>query len=175
MTKYLALILFIILSSFAFFVLKDWEIVSGYTIKFDGKYARGSFEKLAGAISFDPENLSTAKFDVTVDVASINTGIDLKNKHAKSDKWFDAEKFPVIHFISSKVEKLDTSYVVHGELELRGIKKQLSIPFSFQKNETQSLFYGTFNVNRGDFGIGKSTGKDSDSTSVEVYVPVQGL
>lgn len=156
-------------------MFQNWNISSGYSIKFDGKYAHGTFEKLNGYISFDPLDPGSSKFDVTVDVASISTGIELKNKHAKSDKWFDAEKYPLIHFVSSSVSKADTGFVVHGELEMHGIKKDMAIPFTFRSDAGQSMFYGKFKVNRGDFAIGKTNGKDSDSTSVEVYVPVTAV
>jgi polyisoprenoid-binding protein YceI len=162
----------LVLSSFTLVLFQNWTITPGYSIKFDGKYAHGSFDKLSGTINFDPLNLDNSKFDVVVDVASINTGIDLKNKHAKSDKWFDAEKYPVIHFVSSSVAKSDTGFVVRGELELHGVRKGIEIPFAFRSDEGRSAFYGKFKVNRGDFAIGKTNGKDSDSTAVEVYVPV---
>ncbi|SKC06013.1 YceI family protein [Dyadobacter psychrophilus] len=173
-TKYrsIALAAVIILSSFTILYIAEWEIGKGYIVRFDGKYAKGSFSDLSGLITFDPENLQAAKFDVSVKVASIETGNDLKNKHAKSDKWFDAEQFPEIHFTSSEVTRIDSAFVVRGMLELRGIRKEVAIPFTFQQKGAGSLFYGKFKVNRGDFGIGKTNGKDSDSTLVEVSVPV---
>lgn len=170
--KLLALTATIILSSFTFLYLADWEISKGYTIHFDGKYAKGSFSDLGGLITFNPENPEAAKFDVSVKVASIETGNDLKNKHAKSDKWFDAEQFPEIHFTSSQVTRVDSAFIVKGMLELHGIRKEIAIPFTFRQQETGSMFYGKFKVNRGDFGIGKTNGKESDSTVVEVSVPV---
>jgi len=160
----------VMLCSFTIVILQDWEISAGFTIHFDGRYAQGSFEKLAGSIRFDPENPENAKFDVTVDVTSIETGNDLKNKHAQSEKWFDAARFPSIRFTSSDVIKRDSGYVVRGDLEVRGIKKMVEIPFVFKKDSP--AFLGKFKVNRGDFGIGKSTGKSSDSTTIEVMVPV---
>jgi polyisoprenoid-binding protein YceI len=121
----------LVLSSFTLVLFQNWTITPGYSIKFDGKYAHGSFDKLSGTINFDPLNLDNSKFDVVVDVASINTGIDLKNKHAKSDKWFDAEKYPVIHFVSSSVAKSDTGFVVRGELELHGSERASKFPLLF--------------------------------------------
>ena len=117
-------------------------------------------------------DVSKSSFDVTVDVNSIETGKELKNKHAVSEKWFDAEKFPVIHFVSSEVIKIDSAYIVKGALDLHGVKREISIPFTFTAGSEKASFQGSFKVNRGEFGIGKSTGKDSDSTSVEISVPV---
>jgi polyisoprenoid-binding protein YceI len=172
MRKYLTVITALIAASFTGAMLQDWKIGSGYTIRFDGKYAHGTFSNLTGSLAFDPEHLGEAKFDVTVDVASIDTGIELKNKHARSDKWFDAEKYPAIRFTSSQVSRTDTGFAVRGDLELKGIKKEIWIPFGFRQTPEQSVFYGRFKVNRGDFGIGKANGKESDSTAVEVMVPV---
>lgn len=175
MKKYLTSISLLIMSGYAFAMIAGWRIVEGYQIRFDGKYAHGSFQKMEGNIRFDPQNPDDSRFEVAVDVASIDTGIELKNKHARSEKWFDAEKYPRIYFVSKAVSRTDTGFVVRGELELRGIKKEIAIPFAFTSAGDHHLFYGKFKVNRGDFGIGKVSGKESDSTTVEVSVPVLSL
>lgn len=175
MKKYLTVISLLILSAYAFVTVTSWRIGEGYQIRFDGKYAHGSFQKMEGKIRFDPGHPEESRFDVAVDVASIDTGIDLKNKHARSDKWFDVEKYPRIHFLSTSVSRTDTGFVVRGELELKGVKKEIAIPFAFRSEGDRHLFYGKFKVNRGDFGIGKVNGKESDSTVVEVSVPVLAL
>lgn len=165
----------LLISAFTFVVPKQWAISAGYKIKFSGKFADGTFENLKGTILFDPMDLAKSSFEVTVDVRSIDTGKELKNKHAISDKWFDVEKFPFIHFISSEVVKTDSAYVVNGALNLHGVKKEISIPFTFTEENGKAFFRGNFKVNRGEFGIGKSAGKDSDYTSVEISVPVTGI
>ncbi|MGN7885130.1 YceI family protein [Dyadobacter sp. 22481] len=175
MRKYLTVVSSLIMSAFSFAVVAGWRIVEGYQIRFDGKYAYGSFRQMEGNIRFDPGHPEDSRFEVSVDVASIDTGIELKNKHAKSDKWFYAEKYPRIHFASTSVSRTDTGFVVRGELELKGIKKAIAIPFAFRSTGDQHVFYGRFKVNRGDFGIGKVSGGESDSTAVEVSVPVLAL
>ena len=175
MRKYLTVISLLIMSGYAFDMIAGWRIAEGYQIRFDGKYAHGSFRKMEGDIRFDPMHPGDSRFEVSVDVASIDTGIELKNKHARSEKWFDAERYPRIYFVSKSVSRTDTGFVVRGELELRGTKKDIAIPFAFTDADDQHLFYGKFKVNRGDFGIGKVSGKESDSTTVEVSVPVRSL
>jgi polyisoprenoid-binding protein YceI len=95
----------------------------------------------------------------------------MKNKHAKSDKWFDAKQFPSITFISSKFSKAATGYQVDGILELHGVKKPVSIPFTFAGN----TFKGSFSVNRMDYGIGTMEGmskKVSNEIKLDISVPV---
>ncbi len=93
-------------------------------------------------------------------MTSIDTGIELKNKHAQSDKWFDAAKYPRITFRSKLVARTDTGFVVNGDLELKGVKKEITIPFGFRQYERQSQFYGKFKVNRETSGSVKLMAKN---------------
>lgn len=161
----------ILLSAFATNNSTDWQISDGYFIKFTGKGAEGIFKTFRGDISFDENNLSGSKFSTSIDVSSINTGNGMKNKHAKSDKWFDAKQFPTITFISNKFSKTSTGYQVEGTLEMHGTKKQITIPFSF----TSNIFKGNFSVNRMDYGIGTMEGmskKVSNQIDLEIFIPV---
>ena len=149
----------------------NWQIADGYSIKFSGTDAEGIFKKMSGDISFNEKELETSKFSTSIDVASINTGNGMKNKHAVSDKWFDAEKYPSITFTSSKFSKSKTGYNVAGTLEMHGTKKEITIPFTFSSN----TFKGKFSVNRMDFGIGTMKGmskKVSNEINLEISVPV---
>jgi polyisoprenoid-binding protein YceI len=159
-------------SAFTFINSPDWAINTGFAVKFSDKNADGIFKDLKGGIIFDESNPSAAKFDVTIDVNSINTGNGLKNKHAKSAKWFDAEKYPTIHFTSTAVTKTATGYTAAGELEMHGVRKPLTIPFTFQAGGGKGTFKGSFKVNRTDFGIGEAKGNDKDFTELDITVPV---
>ncbi len=160
-----------LLSAFTTIKSIDWQITDGYSIKFKGTKAEGIFKTMTGNISFNENDLSASKFSVAVEVSSINTGNGMKNRHAKSDKWFDATKYPTITFISSKISKSTEGYLVEGTLEMHGVKKQIAIPFTFISN----LFKGNFSVNRMDFGVGTMDGmskKVSNEIALEIAVPV---
>ncbi|PWV49781.1 YceI family protein [Chitinophaga sp. S165] len=159
-------------SAFTFISSQSWKIAQGYSIKFSGSGANGIFKDLKGQVIFDEKDLAASKFDVTIDVSSINTGNGLKNTHAKGGKWFDASKYPTIHFTSSKVSKTAAGYEAHGELEMHGVKKPFTVPFTFTKNGTGGTFNGNFDVNRVDFGIGEAGGRVDDVFKLNVTVPV---
>ena len=59
-----------------------------FRIKNFGGTVIGSFKGLNGTIHFNPSDLSSAAFDVTVDVNTINTGIDMRNNDLKKEKYF---------------------------------------------------------------------------------------
>jgi polyisoprenoid-binding protein YceI len=109
-------LLIIAASAFTFIQSQNWKIGEDYSIKFSGNNASGIFKGLKGTVDFDDANLASSKFDVTVDVATINTGNGMKNTHAKSDKWFDAEKYPTITFVSTSITKSATGYDEKGNL-----------------------------------------------------------
>ena len=139
----------LIASAFTFFQSVEWKISDNYSVKFDGGDPSGEFTGLKGSIKFDEKNLADSKFDCTVDVASINTGNGMKNTHAKSDKWLDATKYPVIHFTSKSISKTESGYEAKGTLDFHGVQKEITLPFTFVNN----VFAGTFEVNRMDYGI----------------------
>lgn len=152
----------------------SWTIAENYNIAFSSNDAAGIFRTFRGTIAFDETNPAASKFDVTVDVASINTGNGLQNKHAKSDEWFDAAKYPTIHFTSARIAKTAAGYLVTGDLEMHGVKKSTTIPFSFNKTgNNQGTFTGSFNVNRSDWHIGKPGGEVAEDIKIDISVPVK--
>ena len=148
--------------------LQSYKIGAKHDVKFDSKDASGIFSELSGDIEFDSNDLSKSKFDLKIGVASINTGNALQNKHAKSDKWFDAEKYPNITFTSNKFEKTDAGYKATGTLEIKGVKKNTTIPFTFKNN----AFNAKFSVDRNDFNIGKPSADVGNVIDIDATIPV---
>jgi polyisoprenoid-binding protein YceI len=142
---------------------QQWKITEDHAISFANKDVSGVFKEISGSITFDPANLGTAKFDLKIKVESISTGNGMQNKHAIGSEWFNAAKFPAITFISEKVVKSDAGYKAIGKLEMHGIEKEITIPFTFSKKGNKGTFIGKFSVDRTDFGVG-SKGKDVEET-----------
>lgn len=173
MKKFLLLLTSFVLLSFTILNF-NWGINEGYSIKFSGKNAEGTFSGLSGLIQFDDKNIAAAKFDVVVKTNTIQTGNATKDKHARGDSWFDVEKYPEIRFTSSSFEKVGAGYTVKGRLTLHGTTREVSIPFTFKRNGEDGIFEGRFVVNRNDYGIegnffGFSVG---DMFTIDLRVPV---
>ncbi len=160
----------VLLSAFTIYNT-NWKINDNYNIHFVGTDVEGVFEKFKGEVAFDENELPTSKFSLLVEVESIATGNFLKNRHAKSDKWFDAEKYPNISFKSSKFSKTASGYAVEGLLNIHCVEKEITIPFTF----TNNIFKGNFTVNRMDYKIGTMEGmskKVSNEIKIDFSVPV---
>lgn len=160
-------------SAFTFIQSTNWKVNDGYSIKFTSDDPSGVFTGLKGTIVFDEESLPTSKFDMTVDVSTINTGNGMKNTHAKSEKWFDAAKYPNITFTSSEITKTANGYQAKGNMEIHGVKKDFVIPFTFAKTATGGLFTASFDINRLDFNINTAEPAHGASTlKVDLSIPV---
>src|SRR5690606_28340669 len=97
-------ILVLSLSAFTAVYLLPWQVKENdYSIKFSTKGASGTLTGLKGTIDFDLANLANSRFDVTVDVNTIDTGLGLKDKHAKAENFLDVENYPTIRFASSTI------------------------------------------------------------------------
>ncbi|MBC7849968.1 MAG: YceI family protein [Chitinophagaceae bacterium] len=161
-------LLIISASAFTVYKAQNWKIGENYSVKFTSKDPSGTFSGLKGNVVFDEKNLAASKFDVSIDVATINTGNGGQNNHAKSEQWFDAEKYPQIKFTSSAITKTAAGYEAKGILDIHGVQKEAIIPFTFQNN----TFVGRFDVNRKDFNINPSNTKTADVLAVDLSIPV---
>lgn len=164
----------IILVSSAFTVINSvsWQVNDdSYAVKFDTKAASGIIKGLKGTINFDEANLPASGFDVTVDVNTLSTGNGMKNHHAKSEGFFDAEKYPLIHFVTSKIEKTKDGYLATGKLTIKETTKDITIPFTFAGSGNEGTFKGDFDINRTDYGLIRSG--VGEVVKVELDIPVK--
>ena len=128
---------------------------------------RGKFNSSSGTIVIDREAKS-GTVGVTIDLTSVDTGLDDLNGHLKKADFFDVEKYPTATF-KGKLAKFENGAPteVQGELNLHGVTKPVTLaltsfkcmPHPMKKKE----FCGanaTATINRDDFGIvwGKAFG-----------------
>lgn len=114
----------------------------------------GTISGMQGQISFDPQNLDASNFDVSVELASINTESAKRDDHLKQADFFDVANHPQISFKSSRVMAVGSGYKAVGILTIRGIAKEVALPFEYKNNR----FEGNLELNRADFQVGKLPG-----------------
>ncbi len=80
----------------------------------------GEWGKVEGTVDFDPEDVAATKVTVTIDPASVNTGVEALDKHMKTADMFDVEKFDTITFEStSAVQSGKNTLTVTGDLTIK--------------------------------------------------------
>lgn len=119
----------------------------------------GSFNQWSGTIEAEPGNFEAGSVELTIQVASIDTKNEKRDGHLKSDDFFNAEKWPTITFTSTAIEdKGDNLYHVTGDLTIRDVTKQVTIPVEFLGSQqamgtTVAGFEGELTINRKDFNV----------------------
>ena len=162
----------------SFVVLQNWHISDNNAITFKIKSMLGTVDGtvggLKGAIAFDPNDVKNSTVDVTLDLSTIKTGMDKRDKDIKEEAaWFDVAKYPLIAFKSSSVTKNASGYIVDGTLTIKGISKKAQIPFTFGETAGNGNFTGTLKINRLDFNVGKPSSAVKDDVEVSINVPVK--
>ena len=119
----------------------------------------GRFKDFSGFINFDEKDVTRSTVEFTAKVASIDTGVAPRDTHLKSADFFEAEKFPEMKFKSTKVEKKDKKLLLTGDLTIKGVTRQVSLPFTLTGAVTDPWGGTRFGIeasttlNRRDYGI----------------------
>lgn len=89
---------------------------------------RGSFQEFDGTIEVEGDDYNTLKADVVIKTASVSTNTPQRDDHLRSADFFDSEKYPEMHFVSTGVEKKgDDRYTLKGDLTIKDITKPVAL------------------------------------------------
>jgi polyisoprenoid-binding protein YceI len=109
------------------FGVSDQRTNISFESQTDFEHILGSTNQLTGKVRVDWET-GTAKLNLTVPVASMKTGIDLRDEHLRSPGWLDEEKYPEIEFKADKISSLgENKYKVEGTFTMHGVSKALVV------------------------------------------------
>jgi polyisoprenoid-binding protein YceI len=144
-----------------------------FTVKNFGLNTDGKLSGLKGTILFDPSRLSSSSFNVSVDVNTINTGIEMRDSHLKREEYFYTEKYPNISFVSTEIKANNDGFIVTGALTIKGISKNISFPFTAVTQNGGMLFTADFSINRKDFDVGGASAVLSNNVDISLKVFAQ--
>jgi len=131
-----------------------------FSVKHMGiSFVNGSFKKFDGSVVASKPDLTDAKIGFTVDVNSISTDVEQRDKHLKSDDFFNAETYPSMKFESTGFKKLNGSnYELSGKLTIRDVTKDVKFNVVYggtaqQQGKTKAGFTATTTINRLDYHV----------------------
>ena len=139
----------------------------------------GYFKIFEGSMEHSKPDFSDAKINFTVDVNSINTDNENRDKHLKSDDFFNAEKFPQMKFESTSFTSVgNNKYKLAGNLTIRDVTKPVTFDVTYggtanMGKTVKSGFKAKATINRFDYGLkwdrateagGMVVGKDVEVT-----------
>lgn len=150
----------------------DEESKIHFVIKNIGINTGGDISGMKGTIKFNAKKPASASFDVTATVSTIDTDNERRDKHLNEADFFDAEKYPQIRIVSTKIlpGKDMKNFIFHGKLTIKNVTKDIVFPFTAVSKKGDALFKGNFEIKRSDFGIGKQSATMSDKVKVSLTV-----
>jgi len=119
----------------------------------------GSFKSFDGSMTSSKPDFSDATISFTADVNSVSTDNEQRDKHLKSDDFFNAEKFPRIKFVSKSFNALgNNKYILAGDLTIRDITKTVSFDVTYggtvtAMGGTHAGFKAKTSINRFDYNL----------------------
>jgi len=130
----------------------------------------GTISGMKGTIGFNQNDLSASYFDVSLEVATIDTDNNARDKHLKNEDFFEVNTYPKMYFKSSSIYQDGNQYKVKGQLTIKDVTKEVEIPFSSSISEGKTTLEGQLTINRKDYHVGMDTGKFSVGLDIEVTI-----
>lgn len=187
----IALIFMILAGQTVLAAARDWELDkahSNFYFRIGHIFSKvnGSFNDFSGEIKFDPQNLAESRFYFEIKTDSIDTNIAKRDKHLQSGDFFDAGKFPLMTFESSKITDVGNNvYEIFGKFTVKGKSYDLMLPLTLAgvkahpavKNKEVIGFNGGVTIDRLAYKVG--TGKFAEmgvvDKDVDVFVTLEAL
>ena len=130
---------------------------------------QGRFKSFS--VSFDP---AAGRLDVVIDMRSFDTGDSQRNETLAGKDFFDITQYQQSRFTASRVEKTAAGYEATGSLTLRGVTRNVTIPFTWRTATVQgrSVGYlaGQMTLKRLDFGVGQGQWQSTEWVGNDVTV-----
>jgi polyisoprenoid-binding protein YceI len=154
----------------------------GFSVRHIFTKVPGFFSKVKGSFVVDRDNLENSKAEGVIDVASITTSAPLRDEHLRSEKFFDAAKYPTMTFTSKSwkksTEEPDT-FAVTGDLTIRAVTKEVLLKVKSlgfgpgMQEKTVSGWELSTVLDRRDFGI--TAGQGPIGNKVEVLINIEAI
>lgn len=140
----------------------------------------GLFRSFDANITTPEDGFENATYNVTIDVSSIDTGVERRDEHLRSDDFFGVEEHPEMTFTSTSSKKDgEDRYKVTGDLSLHGITKPVTLDVwhrgTITKDDGTEVagFQITGTLSREDFNIGPGFPEPALSDDVRIKVDAE--
>lgn len=139
---------------------------------------RGTFTKLSGNVQYDPADVAKTSMDVTIDAASVDSRVEMRDNDLRSDHFLDVQKYPTITFKSKRVEAAGADKLkVTGDLTIRGVTKEVvlnvdgpSKPMKDPRGRQHMGASATTTISRTDFGMKGYQGMVGNDVAITIDV-----
>lgn len=141
-----------------------------FTGSVDGESFDGSFDRFEGTLQLDPADLAATRFDITIEVASVDTDNPERDEVLASPEWFDPTGHPQARFQASGARIDGDGYISDGSLQLRGVSAPVSLRYTLSADGKR--LRGEADLDRLDWQLGGPDWADDGLVAYAVKVRV---
>ena len=120
----------------------------------------GTFDKVSGTAQMDDKEFAKSSVDAVIDVASVDTRVQMRDNDLRSDHFFDVAKYPTMEFKSKRIEKQGDGYKMIGDLTMHGVTREVTLnmdePSAIMTDQHGNMhrgFSASGTINRKDWGM----------------------
>lgn len=129
-----------------------------------------------GKLVFDDKNPAASSVEVSMPLDKLDTHVGALDEHLKKPDFFDAAKYPVITFKSTRVQALGgNKYKVTGDLTVHGVTHPVVLDATLNRQGVHPMakvpaigFDATATIKRSDFGVGAYVPNVSDEVKIHI-------
>ncbi len=142
-----------------------WTIDSAHSnVEFAVKHmmvstVKGRFHGVEGTFAIDEAQPERSSITASIDVASVDTGVEQRDEHLRSDDFFNAERFPKLAFQSTRIEQDGDAWKMTGDLTIRDVTRSVVFDVEFDGRGVDAYgkdragFSAQTKISRKDFGV----------------------
>ena len=141
---------------------------------------RGSISNVVGNVEWVPGDPSRDSVVATLDVKTVNTANDYRDKTLKEEDFFKVSKYPRITFKSTSVKKSGSGYEVFGNLTIAGVTRAVileadnpSAPQKGMEGEPVTGLSATTTIKRSDFNFGTKYSSSILSDEIKITIDLE--
>jgi len=185
-----ASVLFFVATVSAFAETSNWNIdpahsTAQFTVRHLGiSNVTGNFTKVSGAVAVDDKDITKSQVNASIDVSSVDTRVEMRDKDLRSDHFFDVEKYPTMEFKSKSIRKNGDKQQVVGDLTIHGTTHEVTLDVDGPTPEitdpwgnSRRGLSATTTINRKDFGLTYNntlkTGEAAIGDNVKIQIDVE--
>jgi polyisoprenoid-binding protein YceI len=135
-----------------------------------GANFKAVFHKFTAAVDFAPDSLASSRFDVQIELNSVDSMDKDRDTTIRGPDIFDVAHWPTAHYVTRSFTKTAAGYTAIGALTLRGVTKDVPIDFQFTQAAAGAKLEGSAKLKRLDFGAGQGDWKSTDEVADAVKI-----
>jgi polyisoprenoid-binding protein YceI len=135
-----------------------------------GAEFKAAFHKFTAAVDFAPDALASSRFDVQIELNSVDSKDKDRDTTIRGPDIFDVAHWPTAHYLTRSFTKTANGFTAIGALTLRGVTKDVPIDFQFTPGAAGAKLEGSAKLKRLDFGAGQGDWKSTEEVADAVKV-----